>query len=232
MSKLKRFLKIKFAKNKDLAFFQLVNEIAEVVSEELTKLDNRFNELSEKTIEELKERVVKRTIELRGDKGEAGERGERGASGKDGQEGVSGRDGVNGKDGVGINGIDGQDGKDGKDGKDGSPDTGNEIVGKINKASELIDASRINFPIEGKRLGAQGGSGAGAERVGVTPSGSINGSNTIFTLPTIPRAGSVKVFVNGMRFKVGEDYNISGVTITMVTAPPSTSIILIDYESS
>lgn len=49
-----------------------------------------------------------------------------------------------------LDGRDGTDGRDGKDGKDGSPDTGEEIIGKINGVDEKgpkIDAKHIkNLP--------------------------------------------------------------------------------------
>jgi hypothetical protein len=67
-------------------------------------------------------------------KGEKGAKGDKGDPGKDGKNGFNGKDGKNGLPGAkGKNGIDGKDGKDGLDGLDGSPDTGIEIVEKINK---------------------------------------------------------------------------------------------------
>jgi len=59
--------------------------------------------------------------------------------GKDGKDGVNGRNGLDGRDGI--------DGKDGLNGKDGSPDTGEQIVEKINSQETQIDASKIkNLP--------------------------------------------------------------------------------------
>lgn len=54
-----------------------------------------------------------------------------GKNGKDGAPGINGQDGRNGASGV--DGVDGRDGLPGTDGKDGSPDTGEQIVEKINK---------------------------------------------------------------------------------------------------
>jgi len=63
------------------------------------------------------------------------------------------------------------------------------------------------------------------------PAGTIDGSNKVFTLANTPISGSVKVFVNGVRLKSGgEDYTISGKTITFGTAPPTGSILLSDYR--
>jgi len=65
-----------------------------------------------------------------------------------------------------------------------------------------------------------------------TPSGTVNGTNKIFTITKTPNpTGSLKVYVNGQRMKAGgEDYTLSARTITFVTAPPTTSILLCDYR--
>ena len=64
-----------------------------------------------------------------------------------------------------------------------------------------------------------------------TPSGTVNGTNKAFTILTAPNpANSLKVFVNGQRMKLTEDYTFSGVTITFSVAPPSTSVVLCDYR--
>ena len=65
-----------------------------------------------------------------------------------------------------------------------------------------------------------------------TPSGTINGSNTIFTLANTPSpTGSLQVFLNGAyQTPGGEDYTLSGVTITFVNAPLSGSILRVFYR--
>lgn len=64
-----------------------------------------------------------------------------------------------------------------------------------------------------------------------TPSGSINGSNTAFTLANTPTSGTVKLYLNGVRLKSGSgnDYTISTNTITMTTAPINGDVLLADY---
>jgi hypothetical protein len=62
------------------------------------------------------------------------------------------------------------------------------------------------------------------------PSGTINSANTIFILANTPIVGSVKVFLNGIRMKATVDYNISGATITFVTAPTTGDSLLSDYR--
>lgn len=64
-----------------------------------------------------------------------------------------------------------------------------------------------------------------------TPSGTINGSNTAFTLANTPTAGTVRVYLNGVRQKsgAGNDYTITTNTITFTTAPVSGDVIIVDY---
>lgn len=54
-----------------------------------------------------------------------------------------------------------------------------------------------------------------------TPSGTINGVNVTFTLANTPVAGTETLFLNGILQEplAGNDYTISGATITMLTAP-------------
>src|SRR5579863_4389174 len=64
----------------------------------------------------------------------------------------------------------------------------------------------------------------GANLTQGAPTGSINGSNTSFTLsPTPAVAGNVNCFLNGIQQQqgAGNDYTISGATITYLTAPPT-----------
>lgn len=65
-----------------------------------------------------------------------------------------------------------------------------------------------------------------------TPSGTINGSNTAFTLANTPVAGSEHVYLNGMLLDVGagNDYTISGANITMLTAPSGSDKLRVSYR--
>jgi hypothetical protein len=65
-----------------------------------------------------------------------------------------------------------------------------------------------------------------------TPSGAINGSNTTFTLANTPVAGSEHVYLNGILQDVGagNDYTISGATITMLTAPATGEKLRVSYR--
>ncbi|MEK9208127.1 MAG: hypothetical protein AAB922_06585, partial [Patescibacteria group bacterium] len=65
---------------------------------------------------------------------------------KKGNDGINGRDGRNGSDGHdGRDGIDGAQGSSGKNGKDGSPDTGEEVIRKVNNdpSDSLIRKGKI-----------------------------------------------------------------------------------------
>jgi hypothetical protein len=63
-----------------------------------------------------------------------------------------------------------------------------------------------------------------------TPSGTVNGSNVTFTLANAPVSGTEQVYLNGLLQDAGSnDYSISTVTITFVTAPLSGDKILVSY---
>ena len=63
-------------------------------------------------------------------------------------------------------------------------------------------------------------------------SGTIDGSNTSFTLANTPVSGSLQLYLNGQLLQVGasNDYTISGTTITMLLAPLSGSVLLATYQ--
>lgn len=64
------------------------------------------------------------------------------------------------------------------------------------------------------------------------PSGTVNGSNTAFTLANTPTAGTVQLYLNGVRLQpgAGNDYTLSGLTITMLYAPQTGDQLLADYR--
>lgn len=63
------------------------------------------------------------------------------------------------------------------------------------------------------------------------PSGTINGSNTSFTLASTPITSSVILYLNGIRLRsgAGNDYTISGSTITMLYAPATGDVLIATY---
>lgn len=63
-----------------------------------------------------------------------------------------------------------------------------------------------------------------------TPSGTVNGSNVTFTIANTPlEDDAVLVIVNGLiqQRGAGNDYTISGTTITFNTAPATASTLLV-----
>lgn len=67
-----------------------------------------------------------------------------------------------------------------------------------------------------------------------TPSGTINGSNTSFSLANTPVVGSEEVYLNGVQQDsgAGNDYTISGAVITYLSAPLSGDKIRVSYISA
>ena len=63
-----------------------------------------------------------------------------------------------------------------------------------------------------------------------TLTGTINGSNTVFTIKKAPVSGSLKIYRGGTRQRVTEDYTFSGTTITFTVAPQVGEILLADYR--
>lgn len=65
-----------------------------------------------------------------------------------------------------------------------------------------------------------------------TPTGSINGSNTTFTLANTPILNTETVYLNGLLQEpgAGNDYTISGVTITMLSAPATGDRLRVNYQ--
>jgi hypothetical protein len=64
-----------------------------------------------------------------------------------------------------------------------------------------------------------------------TPSGTIDGANTAFTLANTPIAGTEQVYLNGLLQEPGggNDYTISAGTITYLTAPVSGDRLRVSY---
>jgi hypothetical protein len=80
---------------------------------------------------------------------------------------------------------------------------------------------------------AEGAGGGGGSPIAwnETPTGAVNGSNTLFTLANAPDAG-LMLFRSGvcLRPGAGHDYTLSGSTITFATAPETGENILATYQ--
>lgn len=62
------------------------------------------------------------------------------------------------------------------------------------------------------------------------PSGTMDSVNATFNLANTPIAGSVKLYLRGLRLKNGTGYTISGTTITMLVIPDSGDELVADYR--
>lgn len=94
--------------------------------------------------------------------------------------------------------------------------------------TELTPAS---LAILDARYGLGGGGSALVPVSGETPAGAINGTNTAFILAYAPAAGSVRLFLNGLRLRPGSgnSYTVSGTTVTLTAAPQPGDELLADY---
>jgi len=59
--------------------------------------------------------------------------------------------------------------------------------------------------------------------------GSLDGVSATFTTTQPYKPGSVKLYVNGVRQFLGEDYTISDTDFTFTTPPEPTSALIADY---
>jgi hypothetical protein len=65
------------------------------------------------------------------------------------------------------------------------------------------------------------------------PAGSINGTNTVFTIVNIPNpTNSLALFRNGQLLRSPQDYVLTGSTITMATAPVTSDAITAFYRTT
>ena len=98
--------------------------------------------------------------------------------------------------------------------------------------SDLADGHAIVWDATNKRW--KNGEVSGTSTINFadseTPTGDVDGANTDFVLAHTPLTGSLKVYLNGMRMSITEDYTLATATITFLTAPDSGSIITCDYR--
>lgn len=135
----------KIVKLGDIATLEHLIEVEDKLDETITTVDTKIQELN---LNKILERI-KGKNGVDGEQGIQGYKGDNGTDGKDGKNGLNGLSGRDGKDGQ--NGNDGKDGSNGLDGRDGingkniNPDTGNEIINKINfDETSLINKEKIS----------------------------------------------------------------------------------------
>lgn len=66
--------------------------------------------------------------------------------------------------------------------------------------------------------------------VNETPSGTINGSNTAFSLAQTPLENeTVSLYLDGLYLTEGTDYTLTNTSITMTTAPATAQVLRAVY---
>ena len=168
-----------------------------------------------------------------------GEKGDQGLSGKNGEDGKDGKNGEDGKDG--------ENGLSGMPGENGSSDTPEEMRDKL---ESLVKGKKISiqaienladilekFSKQNIKAGEEFRSSTSFSRSrdivfidDETPSGTVDGVNTIFNLAKAPIKNSLKVYRGGARQRITEDYTLSGNVITFLIAPQVGEILLVDYR--
>lgn len=227
---------------------KVVELIKPLLTEEIKKLtptDDKLTNLIESLIPE----------PIPGEKGEVGIQGPQGEIGPMGPEGAQGPQGIPGKDGK--NGKDGNKitleslikilkGKFSYDDLTDLPNLQAYISqirdshtgggpGYIYEISDvdttgLVPSQVLVWNGVKWRPGA-GGAAPTGQVYGETPSGTMDGVNTIFTLAHTPDpAASLRLYLNGARQQAGGgDYTLVGATITFVNAPLGGGVLLADY---
>lgn len=99
--------------------------------------------------------------------------------------------------------------------------TGNTLGVKLNGASLTLGANGLSVTNAVPNFAVR-----------ETPTGLVNGANVAYTLANTPVVGSEEVYVNGIQQEpgAGNDYTISGATITMLTAPATGDKIRVTYR--
>jgi hypothetical protein len=114
------------------------------------------------------------------------------------------------------------------------PTTWNDITGVPDTFPPTLPTgtpTSINFWCGDGTWKVPSGVGGGSTQlvVGATPVGTINGTNTVFTLPVFT-LDSTMVYLNGSRQQLGVAYvETNDTTITFATAPPEGAVLSTDY---
>lgn len=204
--------------NNKIGSFKAINGVLSGLFEKLDRLPVLEKYLSE----------IAKIKSIKGDRGSDGRDGRDGLPGRQGERGETGKTGPQGP--MGDMGDVGPRGQDGEKGEKGDMPK-HEIKGNSIRF-ENPDGTWGEWIHFGEVFGGQNTLHRGGQNFidDEIPTGDINGVNTVFVLARSPIDGSLKVYVNGSRMSLTEDYTISGSTITFITAPPTTSIIKCDYR--
>lgn len=114
--------------------------------------------------------------------------------------------------------------------------SGKPAVSTVTSADQLLllkaDGTYARVPATAVGGGGTGPPPTGAMTFGETPTGAINGTNTSYTSANTFASGKLAVFLNGLRQRIGQDYNVTGTnSFSMLIAPLSGDTLSIDYQS-
>lgn len=197
----------------------------------------------------------------KGDKGDKGERGEDGLDGKDGEPGRDGMDGRDGKDGLnGKDGADGHDADEDKICEKVSETIVEPITERVSQnlpslgafirdGLELLqgDERLVIEAIKGLReeldelreLRSRTVGGGGFSYMAMDQHifdnqplvGTIDGVNTVFSLPATPSPiSSLKIYRGGARQKIDVDFTLNGINVTFFVPPVVGEELLCDLR--
>ncbi len=155
------------------------HETTEAIKVSQETLSNKLDEVKNSFPKEMKVSIEgAEIIAIKGEKGEKGDKGDIGGNGKDGRDGknIKGDRGVKGDAGKdGRDGVNGMNGKDGRDGKDGSPDTGEQIIEKLNPIKNSLNFEVLtnipDFALASDVIGYRGGSVGGGQQYRISLDG-------------------------------------------------------------
>lgn len=97
-----------------------------------------------------------------------------------------------------------------------------------NELSSLISSTAIS-----STSGTSGGGGGSVASFvdRETPTGSVNSSNTAFSLASTPVSGSEHVYLDGVLQTYTTDYTASGANLTFVSAPLTGAVLRVSYRT-
>jgi hypothetical protein len=109
--------------------------------------------------------------------------------------------------------------------------TGSIAVTTPNTSTSAWSKVGSNCSITSGVFNCSGGAGAAPTWAAEVPGGTINGTNTVFTLVNTPIINSQFLFWNGLALFPGAgDYTISGSTLTLTIAPQVDDTLIAVYQ--
>lgn len=215
-----------FVQNKDLAVFNEIQDLTEALNE----LVDAFKGMKMPEIPPMPEQMKMEMVgveiaTIKGDRGEKGDKGEQGESitGPMGPQGSRGEKGDKPVPGVDFplpqDGLPGKNGESitGEAGKDGSPDTGEQIISKINDLEIDDDEFKIDAShIKGLKIEKRGGTSFVVSRGAVTVydlSSQLDGVTKTFALPGFALVFDVRSSSFPYAFRPTVDYTTDSNTM-------------------